>query len=248
MDTKEQIKTTNVVVQPLPISSGSNTDAFIYPTLIQTAHELVLVDTGYPGQADVIFSVAAQQGYDLNKLTRIVLTHHDFDHVGSLQEIKRRCPQARVIAAAKEAAFISGRKKAFRLQQAEAVFESLQEAEKAGAKAFQAFLETIVPCAVDATVRDGDWIDRDRHIRVVETPGHTEGHISLLIVDTKTWITGDALVYEEGLLKLANPEYAFDLSLARESAKKIQAEEPATIVCYHGGVCSQPAPEQYTIG
>lgn len=230
-----------VAVCPLPIRvAAPNGDEFIYPTVIKTPDELILVDAGYPGQADDIFTAAAREGFDLKRLTKIVLTHHDFDHVGSLHEIKKRCPKATVLAPAKEASFIEGKEKPFRLQQAEAVYASLPEEAKKGAKAFEGFLKSITPCGVDGTVKDGDAVDEKGNLLVIETPGHTAGHISLFLPSGNTVIAGDALVWENGELALANPHYAFNLEQAKASAEKLWQMNPAVVICYHGGACAHP--------
>lgn len=227
-----------LTVHPLSISSNTpNGETFIFPTLIKTTTELILVDAGYPGQADALFAAVAEEGLDLKALSKIVLTHHDFDHVGSLKEIKKRCPHATVITSAEEAPFINGSKKALRMQQAEAIYSSLPEEAKEGAKAFEAFLKSILPCEVDRTVKAGEAIDAEGLVVVVATPGHTSGHISLFLPSLQTVIAGDAVVFEAGALLLANPAYAYNLAQAKASAEKLREMNPAIIICYHGGVC-----------
>jgi glyoxylase-like metal-dependent hydrolase (beta-lactamase superfamily II) len=237
-----------ITVQPLPISvSTESGETFIFPTVIKTTDELILVDAGYPGQADALFAAAAQKGFDLNKLTKIVLTHHDFDHVGSVKEMKTRCPKAEVVASEQEAPFIEGKKKPFRLQQAEAMFSSLPEETKEGAAAFEAFLKSIAACDVDRRIKNGDRIDAEGLVVVMETPGHTRGHISVVIPALQTVIAGDAVMYENGELLLANPHYAFDVVQAKASAEKIRQMKPSTIICYHGGTCQFPQPAAFNL-
>ena len=60
----------------------------IFPCLILSGDELILVDAGYPGQADAIQQGIKNAGLPLDNLSSIVITHHDFDHVGSLQSLK----------------------------------------------------------------------------------------------------------------------------------------------------------------
>jgi glyoxylase-like metal-dependent hydrolase (beta-lactamase superfamily II) len=127
-----------------------------------------------------------------------------------------------------------------RLQQAEAVYPSLPAEEKERARGFEMFLKSIAPCEVDQIVKEGDAADTAGSIMVIETPGHTAGHISLYIPETKTLIAGDAVVLEEDRLVLANPDYAFDLVQAKASAERIQHLAPSTIICYHGGICHKP--------
>lgn len=46
------------------------------------------------------------------------------------------------------------------------------------------------------------------------TPGHTPGHISLYFLQSKTLVAGDAVVIENGVLDIANPQFALDLEAA----------------------------------
>lgn len=54
---------------------------------------MILVDAGYPLQIGLIEEVAKQKDIILENLTHIIITHHDFDHIGSLYEFKQKYPQ-----------------------------------------------------------------------------------------------------------------------------------------------------------
>ena len=237
-----------ITVRPLSIRVDSPTgESFIFPTVVKTKEDLILVDAGYPAQAEAIITAAAEEGFDLKNLTKIVLTHHDFDHVGSLKALKTKFPNAAVIAPEKEAPFIEGKKKSLRLQQAETVYASLPEEAREGANALETFLKKIAPCKVDKTVKEGDAIDAEGLVVAVETPGHTSGHLSLYIPSLKTIIAGDALVYENAAFALANPQYAYNLEQAKASAAKLRQLHPSTMICYHGGICRHAQQTPYKL-
>src|SRR5438309_8385985 len=65
--------------------------------ITDAANGTTLVDTGLPGQRDAIAGGLAEAGLRLEDLSRIVLTHHDIDHVGSLHDLKQ-ASGARVLA------------------------------------------------------------------------------------------------------------------------------------------------------
>jgi glyoxylase-like metal-dependent hydrolase (beta-lactamase superfamily II) len=46
---------------------------------------------------------------------------------------------------------------------------------------------------VDRELTDGEVLDSAGGVLVVHTPGHTPGHVSLLHLDSRTLITGDAI-------------------------------------------------------
>ena len=54
-----------------------------------TEPELALIDTGIPGQTARILSYVTNLGYNAGNLKRVILTHHDLDHIGSAAEIQR---------------------------------------------------------------------------------------------------------------------------------------------------------------
>ena len=81
---------------------------------------------------------------------------------------------------------------------------------------------------------DGDKI-LDGQCTIIETPGHTSGHISLYFPSLHTVITGDAAVNEENKKVIANPHYCLDIEKAEQSLKKIKSLNPKNIYYYHGG-------------
>lgn len=208
----------------------------IHPVVLYDEHEMVLVDSGYPGQADACIEAASCKGISLEKLTKVIITHHDYDHYGSLAEIKRRFPGIQVMASEAESAYISGEKRSLRLEQAEMRFDRLPESRKNDALAYRRVLASVESVDVDVQLKDGDLLPCCGGIRVIGTPGHLPGHICLYIEESKTLITGDALILLRGKLSLANPRYTFDSALARESVRKLLSVDIRNIICYHGGL------------
>ena len=69
---------------------------------------------------------------------------------------------------------------------------------------------------------------------VIDTPGHTPGHISLYLPAQGTVVTGDAMVLEQGSPAVANPQFAFDLAAAQASLERLVDLGAARYICYHG--------------
>lgn len=208
----------------------------IYPVIIQDDADKILIDCGYPGFLPKLQEVAAKIGIDLHQLTKVIITHHDFDHMGALADLKKSYPRIMVLASEKEEEYINGQKKSLRLQQAEAIYDTLPESQKQAAQQFANMLAAVEHVDVDQTVNDGEILPVCGGIKIIATPGHMPGHISIYHMPSKTLIAGDALVVENGSLAIANPQYTLDMAGAKESIQKLLDYEIETIICYHGGI------------
>lgn len=207
----------------------------LYPVVLQQGSETVLVDCGYAGFLPLLQQAMEKHGLSLSDLTGVVITHHDIDHMGALAELKARYPTIRVYASAIEKPYIDGSRKSLRLQQAEDLYACLPEDQKAGALEFQQHLKSVQPAAVDEAIPLDTDLPFMAGVRVVATPGHTPGHISLYLPELKTLVAADALACQDGVLDLANPQFTLDMPQALASIGKMQQLELDRVVCYHGG-------------
>jgi len=208
----------------------------IYPVILKDEKEMLLIDCGYPNFLPLIKHEAEKNGFDMNKLTKIIITHHDFDHMGSLAEFKRKYPHIKVLSSLNEERYVSGKEKSLRLQQAEAIYDRLPEEQKVEAREFQALLESIENVPVDICLNHKDFFPWCGGIEIIETPGHMPGHISIYLRDSKTLVAGDALVVENDELVIANPQYTLNLEEAKKTVKNLLNYGIEKIICYHGGV------------
>ncbi|GAA0720595.1 MBL fold metallo-hydrolase [Clostridium malenominatum] len=211
----------------------------IYPVILKDEDDMILIDCGYPQFLPLIKMAAEARGLNLDKLTKIIITHHDFDHMGALAEFKSTYPNVSIISSYDDEKYISGKEKSLRLQQAEALYDSLPEEQKADAENFHNLLKSIIPVSVGFCVKDGDVFPWCGGTEIISTPGHMPGHISLYLKESKTLIAGDALVVENGKLCIANPNYTLDMAKAKMSIKKLLDYDIEKIICYHGGVYTE---------
>ncbi len=225
----------HVHVLKLNFTFAGREDA-LYPVLLHEGAELVLVDCGYAGFLPLLEAAARPHGLSLRALTGVIVTHHDVDHLGGLAELKAAYPRIKVYASAIEEPYVIGRAKSLRLQQAERLYPSLPEAQRPGALAFQQLLRQVQPVPVDYAFAGDEAPPFMPGIRVLHTPGHTPGHLSLYVPNRRLLVAADALVYEAGEFEIANPQYTLDLPAAVASVRKLQGLDANTVVCYHGGV------------
>ncbi|WP_265442651.1 MBL fold metallo-hydrolase [Acetivibrio straminisolvens] len=220
---------------PLSMLFG-NTENTVYPTLLWDNRNIILVDCGFVGSLPQIEKELGRHGLSVEQITGLVLTHHDHDHMGSAAEIKRINPHLKIYASAVEAPYISAHEKPLRLRQAEEMQEILPPEQQDFGKAFCEMLRRVEPVQVDVFLRDEELMDWCGGCRIIATPGHTPGHISLLMEKESIVITGDAFVLEDGKPAIANPQFTLDIEQATESMEKLLSLKAKAYYCYHGGL------------
>lgn len=211
-------------------------EGIIHPVILKDNSEMILVDCGYTGFMPIIEEAIKSEGLDCNQLTKIIITHHDHDHMGALADFKQKYPNIKVVASEIEAPYIEGEKKSLRLEQAEALQSTLSEEQKSFGESFCKVLKSVKPVKVDILVHDGEVMNWCGGCEIVCTPGHTPGHISLYLKNKRAFITGDAAALENSQLVIANPQFTLDIENANKSISKILDYDAETYICYHGGV------------
>jgi glyoxylase-like metal-dependent hydrolase (beta-lactamase superfamily II) len=219
-----------VYVLPIPRGSGE-TEGFLNLTLIlddENGH--TLVDTGLPGQAEAIDAALGEADIGVRDLGRIILTHQDLDHVGSGAALVRQSG-ARVLAHPADAPYIEGDLRPLKFTP-----EILERRPQ-----MREVLKRLEPVRVDEHPEDGERLDLADGIRVLFTPGHTPGHVSLYLEQPKVLVAGDALTAKDGYLNGPNPSMTLDVREAARSVSRLAELDVQTIVCYHGGVVGEDA-------
>jgi glyoxylase-like metal-dependent hydrolase (beta-lactamase superfamily II) len=232
-----------IIVLDITYQFDEHEKSVIHPVVLMDEDDMILVDCGYEGFPTHIEDGLQAAGLDCGRLTKMVITHQDNDHMGAAAALKRKYPNIKVVASAIEAPYISGKKKLLRLVQAEELQERLPEEQKGFGEEFCAALRSIEPVSVDLTVNDGDHFPWCGGCEIVATPGHMPGHIALFLKRERMMITGDAAVYAKGRLMIANPQYALDQEEAERSLSKMLRYPADTFICYHGGVFRRSMPE-----
>jgi glyoxylase-like metal-dependent hydrolase (beta-lactamase superfamily II) len=209
----------------------------INPTVIRDKDELILVDAAFPGQLPKLREAIEKSGMPFDKLSKVIITHHDIDHIGGLSAVLNAMPQKiEVLAHQGEKPYIQGELRPVKLTpERMAQLNSLpEEQSQAIKKAFESFKK--LGAMVDRTVADGEELPYCGGITVIHTPGHSPGHICLYLKLSKTLIAGDALFAEGGALVPAPQFLNHDSEAAVKSLKKLTSYDIKTVICYHGGL------------
>jgi glyoxylase-like metal-dependent hydrolase (beta-lactamase superfamily II) len=89
-------------------------------------------------------------------------------------------------------------------------------------------------------VKDGDEVFG---LRIIGTPGHTAGHISVFDPSTGVLVAGDALRTTDGLAS-SDPQYTADAAQASASVRKLAALDVKTILPGHGAPLTSGAADE----
>ncbi|MGE6310396.1 MBL fold metallo-hydrolase [Bacillus cereus] len=195
----------------------------IHPILLWDDEMAVLIDTGFPGQIEDIRVEMGKVGVSFDKLKAVILTHQDIDHIGSLPELLQNCgSNITVYAHELDKPYIEGE------------LPLLKDAQ----------VQNPPKGKVDDTLIDGQELSYCGGILIIHTPGHTPGHISLYLRQSKTLIAGDSMYSVNGMLGGIHAPTTLDVQEAQQSLKKYLNLDIESVVCYHGGLSKGEINEQ----
>ncbi len=192
-------------------------DSNIY---LVTGERTMLVDTGTGAASEPIIENIAEI-LNGRKLDFVVLTHRHFDHIGGLKDI---VPAFRpeVLAGAADA----------------------EEIRRGGRDPISGMM--LHPCEDVRELSEGDTIDLGEHVlRVIETPGHTEGGICLYDTESGALFSGDT-VFGDGIGR--TDFKGGNIVQLRESLRKLSKLEINGFYPGHGPCAENGGGESVTRG
>jgi hydroxyacylglutathione hydrolase len=143
-------------------------DCHVY--LLDGGDELALVDAGAGLGAEAILDNVRRDGLDPARIRQLILTHAHGDHAGGAARLRSLLHEPIVYLS-------EARAEALRTADEQAI--SLGDAKRAGIYPPDYRFEA---CPVDVEIADSDEIPVGQlTLRVLETPGHADGHVSLLL-------------------------------------------------------------------
>jgi glyoxylase-like metal-dependent hydrolase (beta-lactamase superfamily II) len=167
-------------------------DCHVY--LLDGGEELALVDVGAGMGAETILGNVRHAGFDPARIRHVVLTHAHGDHGGGAARMRSLLAEPTIYLSRAAAGF---------LREGDEQSVSLDVAKQAGIYPADYRLE---PCAVDIELGDGDAVVvGDLTLHVIDTPGHCDGHVSLLLEHggVRSLFAGD-VVFFGGKILLQN--------------------------------------------
>lgn len=195
--------------------------------LLENDDGWTLVDTGLASSVGRIRDAITALGSGPEDLKRIFLTHQHNDHTGGLPGLLEWAPHAEVGTSPHEAEVVSGRRGL--------------DPQSSPVLRFMARNAELPPVPVTRVLREGDLVSG---FRVISTPGHTPGHVSLLRDGDGLLFTADAFGCLPRKIRVGvRKAVCVDPPEAKRSAGKLLAEDFASVVMSHGPVLRSGARE-----
>jgi glyoxylase-like metal-dependent hydrolase (beta-lactamase superfamily II) len=170
-----------------------------------------LIDTGFSRKAASVLRAFEVAKVPLERVEKIVLTHHHVDHMGGAAYLLVRS-RAALECHADDAPYVEGRKKA------------------PMPLLLRLFLRAH-PAAVSVELHAGDHVGA---LQVFHTPGHTPGEIVLYDPARRILFAGDALAERKGKLTFPATRAASNLAQAVESLRPLQQLDVRVMLPGHG--------------
>ncbi|MET7748347.1 MBL fold metallo-hydrolase [Micromonospora sp. NPDC005367] len=199
--------------------------------LVDDDGSVTLVDCGLKRAPARIVRGLAAIGKTPADVTRIVLTHAHPDHAGGAAELARRTGAPVVLHAAD-------------VEYAQTGQAPPRDRTVTGGRLFSRIGGGGFP-AVDVAepLADGDVLPVGGGLRVVHTPGHSPGHVSLLHEPTRVLITGDALFNVVGI-RWPIKVLCADFRMTQETAHVLAELEYDVAAFTHGAELTDNARER----
>ena len=175
-----------------------------------------LIDAGTPGDASDIRAAVEAAGLAVSDIDRVLLTHYDYDHVGSLATLEGL--DATVYAHEPDAAFLAG-------------------TETPGLWPHKALLQRVTGLLMDLPdcqiepVTEGTTV---AGFRAYHTPGHGPGHLAWINESFETAFLGDLVRETDGTLEPSPWYVSYDAGQVERSIRELADRAPSFAVAGMG--------------
>lgn len=225
-------------LEVLNIPNPFNPINIIYLTLIYDKDNVILIDTGNPGNFNNIKIGLLNASVSIEKLNKIIITHQDFDNIGGIYSILNSVDQKiEILAHSEDKPYIEGEIKPIKMTDdfMKQINSRINSFSKKREDEIKKILDNFY-AKTDKTLNDGEELPICGGIKVIYTPGHTPGHLCLYLKKYKTLIASDALNIYEGELYGPDPNTSLDITQAVSSLEKLTNYDIQKVICYHNGV------------
>jgi glyoxylase-like metal-dependent hydrolase (beta-lactamase superfamily II) len=194
--------TPDIYQLPLPLNEDTGGD-YVNAYVIRMDHGCLLVDTGLDSEVSYksLTDQLAEIGYTPQDIKLIVATHIHLDHYGLAEKLRQES-KAPIALHTREAARVKTYSGTAGIVQKQldwlshnGVPDRVLEQIKRVRTTPTEIIASVAPAVPDILLADGEIIRAGRlAFRVISTPGHSSGHISLHESDLKILIGGDLIL------------------------------------------------------
>lgn len=203
--------------------------------LLEYDSGVVIVDAGFGNAALMVLRTLDQLGYAPRDVRLIFLTHAHMDHVGSAAELRRLTGAPISLHRADVAKARAGK---HNLPTGRGAMGKVLEHSFNGLRLRFRY----EPFEPDILMDEGQTLrEFGLDARVLCTPGHTRGSLSLAL-EHGVMVIGDAVINQ---VRVGMPMYGEDPELAYDSARKLLAMQPRILYSGHGEPFSGAALARY---
>ncbi len=205
--------------------------------LIEEEGRLTLVDAGFPGHYKVYKNGLEGLGKSSKDIEAIVLTHAHADHIGFAERVRKETGVP--VYVHREDAIMASRPLQLPWYGLLSNAWRAYTAKMLGVAIVNGVFSLPHITKVE-TVADGQVLDIPGRPRIIHTPGHTDGEISLLLEDRKVLLTGDTIVTrnlltgEVGAPQIVNPILTNDYKQAYRTLDLLREIGDVTMLTGHG--------------
>jgi hydroxyacylglutathione hydrolase len=220
----------SVKIVPIPMLPWGMLNAF----LLISGRDAILIDTGLPNSNRLLEKSLQRHGLDWSNIKLIILTHGHIDHAGSAVSL-RKLTNAPIVAHEGDLSYFRGGLPTFKTT---GLFSKVFKSTGLIQKPYAYFTPDVI-LTEELTIFEDTAIS----LRVLHTPGHTPGSISILFDDGKV-LAGDLLssgillggIAFKGLPK--QPPFEEDSSLVARSLELLLEQNCTKFYLGHGGPLS----------
>ena len=203
--------------------------------LVADGDRLTMIDAGYPRYWSQL--VAAVEALDRapGDIAAVVVTHHHVDHAGTAERARTQAG-ARVLIHERDAPKVSGERRShvppgfYRHSWRPSMARYLAHTVAVGGARYR-------PVGELEALTDAALAEVPGRPRLVETPGHTAGHCSLVLDERGVLFAGDAIVnfdYATGARGVRLHRFNEDRPRALDSLQALAQLDVPTVLFGHG--------------
>jgi glyoxylase-like metal-dependent hydrolase (beta-lactamase superfamily II) len=194
--------------------------------LVSGVSGYLLIDTGLPNNFEHLRTFLQGKKLSFADIEMIVITHADGDHFGCLSRIQKEYPS--LISASSQL-------------EADAISIGKSSRELKSKYLFKRILTNIIsplfstdPARIERILTIGEELPYLGGLEIIDSLGHTPGHISLWSKSTRTLFSGDSIRINHNKLSPSSGDNTWDEELSRISFDKQLSLQPDRIYGGHG--------------